>query len=335
MEMGSGFHCAQGLGVRTRACVPFSRSSRVRVLALILIGLAPISIPGETKNNSAMHLSGYKAVPVHYGPMNKMMMSVRVNGQPAKLLVDTGSNEIILDAETAASFGIRPSQRGARYIRYVQINGQDLPVAYAQNITAGGMNFGSNLVILRSSSLSGNSAGAGHVDGVMGLEILLRHKAIINCRTKLVFFKVDHAHQINLESIASAEKFTRVPIQREGNGALSVSCSIRSQPARLLLDTGAFVTTLHERFVRSLGLALEPTQISAQFGPGASRRMHAAKIDGLNIGAFKVPQQKLGVATLPQFALASGSKIAGILGMDTLYICHAIIDLDGMNLFVK
>jgi hypothetical protein len=63
--------------------------------------------------------------------------------------------------------------------------------------------------------------------------------------------------------------------------------------------------------------------------------MNAAKIDDLSIGGFEVPPQKLGVAALPQFALASGNKIAGILGMDTLYICHAIIDLDGMNLFVK
>jgi hypothetical protein len=37
-----------------------------------------------------------------------------------------------------------------------------------------------------------------------------------------------------------------------------------------------------------------------------------------------------------RFALQQGdTKIAGILGMDTLYICHAIIDLDGMNLFLK
>jgi hypothetical protein len=43
-----------------------------------------------------------------------------------------------------------------------------------------------------------------------------------------------------------------------------------------------------------------------------------------------------GVAPLPQFALQQGdTKIAGILGMDTLYICHTIIDLDGMGLFLK
>jgi hypothetical protein len=49
-----------------------------------------------------------------------------------------------------------------------------------------------------------------------------------------------------------------------------------------------------------------------------------------------VPSEKFGVAQLPNFALQQGnSRIAGILGMDTLYIHHAIIDLDGMSLFVK
>jgi len=34
--------------------------------------------------------------------------------------------------------------------------------------------------------------------------------------------------------------------------------------------------------------------------------------------------------------LRQGStRISGILGMDTLYIHRAIIDLDGMNLFVR
>ena len=300
-----------------------------------LLAIAPLSIFGVAKNHFAMPLfQGYKAVRVHYGRMNEMMMPVRINGQPANLLVDTGSSQLIVDAETATSFGIRPSQRGLRYIRFTQINGQDLPVGFAQNVTAGSMNFGSSPVVLRSSSHSGS--GTGHADGVLGLDILLRHKAVINCRTKLVFFKVDQGPGINLGSIASSGKFTRVPMQREQNGALIVPCSVRGQPTCLLVDTGAFVTTFHEAFVKSLGVASEPTRISAQFAGGASKRISAAKINDLNIGGFKVPPEKFGVATLPQFALQQGgSRIAGILGMDTLYICHAIIDLDGMNLFLK
>jgi predicted aspartyl protease len=308
--------------------------TRCVAIVLVLLAITPLPIFGAGKNRAAMPLPGYKAVPVHYGPMNKMIMSVRINRQPANLLVDTGSNQMILDAETAASFGIRPSQRGLRYIRFTQIGGKDLPVGFAQNVTAGSMNFGSRLVTLRNSIHS--DAGKAHIDGVLGLDTLLRHKALINCRTKLVFFKVDQARRINLGSVAASEKFTRVPIQREETGALTVPCSIRGQPTRLLVDTGAFVTILHEGFVRSLGLAAEPTRIFAQFGRGVSKRINAAEMGDLNIGAFKMPPEKFGVAPLPKFALQQGSsKIAGILGMDTLYICHAIIDLDGMNLFLK
>ena len=196
------------------------------------------------------------------------------------------------------------------------------------------MSFGSSLVTLRKSSHADAANAA--FDGVLGLDILFRHNALINCRTKLVFFKVDQARRINLGSVAASEKFTRVPIQREETGALTVPCSIRGQPTRLLVDTGAFITILHEGFVRSLGLAAGPTRISAQFAGGGFKKISAAKIADLHIGAFKVPREKFGVAPLPQFALQQGSsKIAGILGMDTLYICHAIIDLDGMNLFLK
>ena len=301
---------------------------------LILFAVAPLSISAAPKNRSAMQVPGYRAVRVHYGPLNKMIMSVRINGQPANLLVDTGSNQLILDAEAAESFGVRPSPHGLLYIRSTKIQGQTLPVGFVQNMSAGSMNFGSSLVTLRRSSHADAASAA--FDGVLGLDILFRHKALINCRTKLVFFKVDQARQINVGSVAASEKFTRVPIQREETGALTVPCSIRGQPTRLLVDTGAFVTILHVGLAKSLGLAAEPTRISAQFGPGASKRINAARLDDFNIGVFKMPPEKFGVAPLPQFALQQGSsKIAGILGMDTLYICHAIIDLDGMNLFLK
>jgi predicted aspartyl protease len=306
----------------------------VLAFMFVLFAVAPLSISAAPKNRSAMQVPGYRAVRVHYGPLNKMIMSVRINGQPANLLVDTGSNQLILDAEAAELFGVRPSPRGLLYIRSTKIQGQSLPVAFVQNMSAGSMNFGSSLVTLRRSSHA-DSASA-DFDGVLGLDILFRHKALINCRTKLVFFKVDQARRINLGSVAASEKFTRVPIQREETGALTVPCSIRGQPMRLLVDTGAFVTILHEGFAKSLGLAAEPTRISAQFGPGASKRINAATLDDFNIGVFKMPPEKFGVAPLPQFALQQGSsKIAGILGMDSLYTYHAIIDLDGMGLFLK
>ena len=314
-----------------------ARTRRLQKLAVILLAVVPGSISGATQNRSAIQLAGYSAVRVRYGPMNKMIMSVRINGRPANLLVDTGASQIILDKDAAESAGIRPFQRAMPSTVFTmgsEINGELLPVGLAYNITAGNVNFGSRQIALRNADRSG--ADGGYVDGVLGLDILLRHKALINCRTKLVFFRVNSGPPINLGSAAASEKFTRIPIHREENGALTVPCSIGGNSTRLLVDTGAFVTILHENFVKSLGLGSEPTQISAQFARGGSKKISAAKLDNVHVGTFKMPQEKFGVAPLPQFALQQGgTKIAGILGMDMLYMCHAIIDLDGMNLFLK
>jgi len=302
---------------------------------LFSLAIAPISNLVAAKNASVSpQLPGYRAVRIHYGPMNQMIMRVRINGQPANVLVDTGSNEIILDTDAAATFGISPSPRGLRYVGFTEINGQLLPVAFMQSLTAGSMNFGSNPVVLRDSPRS--SLGNRRVDGILGLQILLRHKAVINCRTRLLFFKVDQSHHMNLSAVASSEKFIRVPLRREASGALTVPCSIHGQSGRLLLDTGAFVTTFPDTFFKWLGISSEPTRVSAHFPTGKTRQVSAAQINDLKIGDFKVPPSKFGVAALPRFALRQGgTRISGILGMDTLYLRHAIIDLDGMNLFLK
>ena len=310
-------------------------SKRVRRFCTVLAVLVviPSSTLGSVKGRPTQ-LGGYKAVRVYYSPLNKMIMSARINGQRANLLVDTGSNQVILAAAAAESFGVQPSQRGLGYIRVTRINGQLLPVGLAQSLIAGGMNFGSALVTLGDSNHS--DTGGTRVDGVLGLDLLTKHKAVINCRTKLVFFKVDQTRQLDLSSIASAEKFTKIPLRREENGALTVPCLIRGQAARLLVDTGAFITIFHEAFLKSVGIPVETTRVSAHFARGTSRKVSAGRINDLKIGDFKTPPAKFGVTALPNFTLVQGSaKICGILGMDTLYNCHGIIDLDNMNLFLK
>jgi predicted aspartyl protease len=310
-------------------------SKSVRRFCTVLAVLVVIPSPTVASvKGRPTQLSRYKAVRVHYSPLNKMIMSVRINGQRANLLVDTGSNQTIVNAAAAASFGIRPSQGSLGYVRFTQVNGQQLPVGFAQNLTAGSMSFGSLLVALRNSNRPG--AGEGRVDGVLGLDLLARHKAVINCRTKLIFFEADQTRQMNLSSVAAAEKFTRVPLRRERNGALTVPCSIRGQHTRLLVDTGSFITIFHEAFLKSLGIPVEATRVSAHFTHGTARKVSAGQINDLKIGDFKTPPAKFGVTVLPNFTLAQGGTgVSGILGMDTLYNWHGIIDLDSMNLFLK
>ena len=165
----------------------------------------------------------------------------------------------------------------------------------------------------------------GHVDGVLGLDLFTRHKAVINCRTKLIFLKIDQTRQKNLSSVAAAEKFTRAPLRRERNGA-SVPCAIHGRPARLLVDTGSFITIFHEAFLKSVGIPVEATRVSAHFFRGAARKVKVGQINDLKIGDFKTPSAKFGVTALPKFHLGAGRRRnQRNLG----------IDLDSMNLFLK
>ena len=310
-----------------------SKAVRHFYVVLVVLAIVPCSTDASVKGRRTQ-LDGYKAVRVHYRPLNKMIMGARINGQRANLLVDTGSTQVILDAAAAASFGIRPSQGSLGYVRFTQINGQQLPVGFAQNLTAGGMSFGSLLVALR--NLNGPIEGGSRVDGVLGLDLLTRHGAVINCRTKLIFFKADQTRHMNLSSVAISEKFTKVPLRRERNGALTVPCSIQGRQTRLFVDTGSFITIFHESFLKSVGISVEATRVSAHFARGASRKLGAGQINELEIGNFKTPPAKFGVTVLPNVTLAQGgTRVSGILGMDTLYNCHGIIDLDNMDLFLK
>ena len=139
---------AAGLARRVRPVAErMAAGPTARMAVLFSLLIAPISSLGAAKNPSVSpQLAGYKTVRVHYGPLNKMIMPVHINGQPANLLVDTGSNEIILDTDAAATFGVGPSPRGLRYVGFTEINGQLLPVAFMQSLTAASMNFGSNPV---------------------------------------------------------------------------------------------------------------------------------------------------------------------------------------------
>jgi predicted aspartyl protease len=301
----------------------------VRIAALFGIAAAP-------------HLDGSVAVPVRYAPLNKMIITVSINGHAANLLLDTGASQTMIDAESAQLLGVAANQFGGRrYIGYQRFNGQLTPIAFIRNLTAGGINLGNlNVALVDSSGRGGFASNAGnsaaHVDGILAADVLLPHKAVINTRTKFVYFQPHGAPALQLANVASTERFTKVPLRREENGGFTVPCSTGGQTGRLFVDTGAFVTTFSEALFKSLGVALQPAHVSARFSDGVSRQYDMGEIKDLAIGAFRVPPKKFGVASLPRFtSQGGGAPIIGILGMDLLYDCDAIIDFGSMNLFLK
>jgi predicted aspartyl protease len=285
-------------------------------------------------------LPGYVAVPVRYNPWNKMLMEAVVNGHRARLVVDTGAGYSVLDAGRARSLGVSPVGADSPFGQFTNLNGESYRVGYINSLRAGAMDFGSGPIALFTPA-SAHAAEASRQngdndDGVLGADILTRYKAVINCFTKTIFFKTDSSAHLKVAQFATSQHFVKVPLREEVTRAFTVPASINGHQCRLLVDTGAFVTTFDLRRAKEFGLSFTPTKMSGSFTDGVSRQVGIGQVNNLMIGNHHVPPQKFAGTVLPDFAVEQGQgRVAGILGMELLDFSRGIIDFDSMSLFLK
>jgi len=181
------------------------------------------------------------------------------------------------------------------------------------------------------SRLNGENA-----DGMIGADILTHYKAVINCYTKTIFFKTSSSEHLHVARFAASQNFIRIPLREEVSRAFTIPAFINGHPCRLLVDTGAFITTFDLKRAKEFGLSFNGTRMNGSFADGITRQVAIGNVANLRIGDYQVPPQRLAASMLPDFALDQGqAKIAGILGMELLAANHGIIDFESMSLFVK
>src|SRR5205823_9393563 len=226
------------------------------------------------------------------------------------------------------------------YGEFANLNGVRYRVGYLNSLRAGAMDFGSGPMALfqpvdaddaLNSRMNGENA-----DGIIGADILTRYKALINCYTKTIFFKTSSSEHLHVARFAASENFIKIPLREEVSRAFTIPASINGHPCRLLVDTGAFVTTLDLRHAKEFGLSFTPTKMSGSFTDGVSRQVGIGQVSNLMIGNYHLPPQTLAGTVLPDFAVEQGQgRVAGILGMELLAFSRGIIDFDSMSLFLK
>lgn len=168
-----------------------------------------------------------------------------------------------------------------------------------------------------------------------------------------MFLPVDARAEIEVGSALRAG-FTRIALEEDRLGYLTVPCKIQNRPGRMLLDTGAFLSCVDNDSARSLALLPAPSRLTARGFSGKVQPVHLAKITDLQIGNFHVRPQDLLVLDVfgqrkavraytginrieyyRQRTIAPGDTIFGLLGNEILDQHRAIIDLGSMSLFLK
>jgi predicted aspartyl protease len=324
---------------------------KFRRAALTGVTILALGFSASAEPLEQLNLPGYVGVQMTRGRQNHLTVPMQVNGKPANFLVDTGTDVSFFEATRGPAFNIaaQPEQ--------VRRGGQLFPFGSIADLRAGGAVFGPTRVALyRIAQLRGSVPGPGGrpAEGVLGLDVLRRHRAVINCRTRQIFFQTDPAGRLDIGAATRGLGFARVGINEDRNGKLSVPCRLAARSGKLSLDTGSFVSGLDDDAARLLGLPTTPTRLTARSFDGRVRPVFLAQVNDLTIGGVTIAPQKLAVLDVfqkgkPPRAFTGLNRIEyrtrrdatrepelfGLLGNELLDQRRAIIDLGSMSLFLK
>ncbi len=316
---------------------------RLLVCAILLLcGGAQIALAAKEA-----HPAGYASAQMQRGPQNHLILRAMVNGRPASFLIDTGSTISFLRSDHAEHFGVRSTSETTTR------GGRTFPLAIISKLEVGGTSLGQISVALTVAAyLRGTAPGSGATDGVLGLDLLRREKAIINCHTREIFFKTDPTARLDLSNTTRALGFARISLEERRAGDLTVACRLRGRNGRLVVDTGAFVTGIDDDAARLLGLTTKPSKLTSRGLDGRVRSLQLAQIDDLQIGGIAIAGQPFavmdlfgekkelrthtGLGRIEYYEPRSpGAEVFGVLGNELLDHRRAIIDLENMILYFK
>ena len=176
------------------------------------------------------------------------------------------------------------------------------------------------------------------IDGILGADILFPTKAMLDCQRQILVLKINPSVPGNVPGF-DLSGFRRIPMYVSDGFNLYVDGSINGRKARLMVDTGAFATLLHSRFVRGMRIPLRETAFSSSGVNLKHRGVQMATISRFSIGSMDLDRKDVGVINLEGLIhgglLDASPPVAGLLGSEILRRHHAIIDFGTKSLYLK
>jgi Aspartyl protease len=234
----------------------------------------PPEAQGGGTLESALKAAGYQSVPLEQ-VLGYRVVNAKIAGSPVRLLLDTGSYPSALDRRRTKSIRLEwraaPGSRGAENADRTKLETCVIPRLDAEEVS---------LRSVRAWAWDMEALNQGLqewgekrlVDGIMGLDTLLKYKAVIDLRSNRLYLRDPHAPERSDKEAASPSELANDPqraaLERVLQGAgykfgkidqvLGVSLvkvTIKGSAFRFRLDTGTTDTWLDRKRTKSLELA--------------------------------------------------------------------------------
>jgi predicted aspartyl protease len=176
-----------------------------------------------------------------------LSVAVRVNGIPARFLLDTGADRSVLDKEFAQRLGLHSGQ--IMDVQRAFLTETD-EVIHVRDLNLGSVS-SENLEMITSDLAASTRAVGFRVDGVIGVDVLRRFSVKLRLSSGEVTFQQKAGH---------ANRSLLVRLHNVG-GRYFVPLRIQDVPLELLLDTGTNLSVLSPNAWTRLSSKWTPTSI--------------------------------------------------------------------------
>jgi predicted aspartyl protease len=298
--------------------------------ATFLLGLTSLSV-------SASEIPGGVSLSRTTG--NHLFVPVRINHRPGWFAVDTGAALTIVDSSRANSFGVSGEAKVVQLPRQIEVNDRVVPVAHIGNLQVGNEDLGAGpvaLIDLRAFSAKLRDSGDKvPMDGILGLDILERYRAVIDCAQRRIYLQSASANSGDLLRHLSAHRLHRVPLRITNSGALEVEGHIGDQRYSFVVDTGGFATLIPAKIAAQSRITLVGTSANAKGIHSKERPVSVAIAPQLEIGKFNLGSVVVGVTVLPEGPEDLTYPFGGLLGADFFFERNGIIDIGNRYLYFR
>ncbi|MBV9617684.1 MAG: aspartyl protease family protein [Verrucomicrobia bacterium] len=245
-----------------------------------------------------------------------------INGKHTALMVDTGCPFTLIDRGSARKLGLGLKETKESV---VGVTGQAKRFALSNlaTLAMGNCTF-TNVPVHVADEAQINELSRPHLDGLFGAHEMAKFGMVVDCTRQMMYVNPKGSSAATSQRLAqflAGRGFVRIPMRFDTGHHLLVDAQINGHPARLIVDTGAFTTLLSAPAATEYGTSMSPRFSAGGQGIGTVRQ--------LSVGDLNISNAEIMVANVAKMV---GT---GLLGEEYLSWNFAVVDVGGMNLYLR
>jgi len=265
---------------------------------------------------------GFGGAPLQRRFGNHLFVTTVMNGRGTALMIDSGCPYTLIDRASARGIGLGVKETKS-YVSGVTGAAQRYGVSELATLRMGNCTF-TNVPVQVADEGQINLISRPQLDGLFGAHEMAKFGMIVDCARQMIYVNPkgpSAAATQRLAEFLSGRGFTRIPMHFNPGHHLEIDAAINGHPVRLIVDTGAFTTLISAPVAAASGTSLSP-QLSRR-GEGIGH------IQQLALGNLTISNAEVVVANVVKMVGA------GLLGEEYLSWNFAIVDVGGMNLYLR